>query len=584
MYYSRAMPPVGSWTSVSPEVQFRPSKLGLDQPEVANSVIARFLEENNYANSGMAYGTFGVDLEDVGSSYQLAWRLLGFYVDCAYEYVESPDDDYWYQRKFQRQLSHSDSGDDFGCTRLALYGVYVDPDYEGGGFGEYQYYDKDADTWTCYDDDGCRDYMDCHLPDTNWQLAGVFKIGNVSSGDGFMEQLFKHEGVCIMSKDEYEVTDEGRESLPNYCKDTGEVDWVGNVIYAHSKPGKSGSITIGLYTDIYCTIEYTGVKVDPFTVTGIDEDFMEEFNSALDHFKICQPCVAYNVSAADDDFYCYDEAGYENCNQCMKFAIKAYSHSASQSDINLALHQQTLVGFELNGQTVGSGGIGRSETDQVSKITDQLNSGFEQLSAFESKISRDMYSSGSKSFPFMYSLVAFIVSTYFLMTMVKHRGKLPHELNNEFADSLLGDSSGGRKKTFFYNILLSSVALVDRGIDTTFEAIDKAIVGCLNTLQKKTTGDKKRFAGVSSRIQSTASADCYESPDEPLQPRHHSRSRSRSQSRGRSEKHNDDQQWQGTRRGSSGRRLPSPERGRSPSPAGKRSSILSRHLEKTELQ
>jgi hypothetical protein len=41
--------------------------------------------------------------------------------------------------------------------------------------------------------------MDCHLDDTNFQLLGFFKH---RSYDDWMEQLFKHEGVCVWREEE----------------------------------------------------------------------------------------------------------------------------------------------------------------------------------------------------------------------------------------------------------------------------------------------------------------------------------------------------------------------------------------------
>jgi hypothetical protein len=71
---------------------------------------------------------------------------------------------------------------------------YVDLEYEGGGIGEYSYWDMDRKSWdrtTCdYTGSSRCAKMDCHLDNTHWSLLGFFKHRNY---DDWMEQLFKHE-------------------------------------------------------------------------------------------------------------------------------------------------------------------------------------------------------------------------------------------------------------------------------------------------------------------------------------------------------------------------------------------------------
>ena len=69
-----------------------------------------------------------------------------------------------------------------GCARYVLWAAYVDLEYEGGGIGEYQYWNRTSEDWddaACYYADGSggsgnnggdddRAYsrcakMDCHL-------------------------------------------------------------------------------------------------------------------------------------------------------------------------------------------------------------------------------------------------------------------------------------------------------------------------------------------------------------------------------------------------------------------------------------
>lgn len=87
---------------------------------------------------------------------------------------------------------------------------YVDLDYEGGGIGEYSFYNRHEDTWdttSCIAADGRCAPMDCHLPETNFKLLGVFKEQNFGQ---WMEQLFKHEGICVWTDEEYEFMQDER--------------------------------------------------------------------------------------------------------------------------------------------------------------------------------------------------------------------------------------------------------------------------------------------------------------------------------------------------------------------------------------
>jgi len=156
--------------------------------------------------------------------------------------------------------------------------------------------------------------MDCHLKDTEWQLLGVFKIDNISADNGFMEQSFKHEGVCVWGEDTYSFASKAREYVPTDCTQTGSTDENGNYLYYHAKPAMQGNITLGLYTDYLCMKEYDGQReYNVFNLAGVPESYVIAFNEAMDIWKICQPCVAYNLG--EEDFQCYDEAGYTNCNQ-----------------------------------------------------------------------------------------------------------------------------------------------------------------------------------------------------------------------------------------------------------------------------
>jgi hypothetical protein len=275
---------------------------------------------------------------------QQAWRLLGFMIDCNDPY--STDDD------------ASGSGDnDYntgeGCARYVLWAAYVDLEYQGGGLGEYQYWDRYDNKWNdkpCqYDQNGpyarCAK-MDCHLEDTHWSLLGFFKHKSIIND--WMEQLFKHEGVCVWDDTQYGFMAAAREQWPSGCIATSTTDKAGNTIYYDVKPVHGGGITLGLYTDTRCVKEYqTTGKSDPITPENVIgnilsqgeasgsgdyeqvvydtlEESLEAWDDAFDAFKICQPCLAHDLNNVgynyDDDSmhgssygtynYGYDDDGY----------------------------------------------------------------------------------------------------------------------------------------------------------------------------------------------------------------------------------------------------------------------------------
>lgn len=182
--------------------------------------------------------------------------------------------------------------------------------------------------------------MDCHEKNTHFKLLGLFK--EPSFGD-WMEQLFKHLGVCVWTEDEYEFMQQDREEWPEECSQTGIADENGNYLYYDTKPQSKGRISIGLYTDATCVQDYSGKKKVENVLHSMyygdnddgnaDDDggsmlFAEEntsaFNDALEAFKYCQPCVTYNLNYngdGDNDgdgdglFDCNDDAGYTNVNQ-----------------------------------------------------------------------------------------------------------------------------------------------------------------------------------------------------------------------------------------------------------------------------
>lgn len=105
---------------------------------------------------------------------------------------------------------------------------------------------------------------------------------------------------------------------------------------------------------------------------------MDRWDSAFDVWHTCHPCVAHDLentggdkyygdddgnngrklggeySAQGDVFECYDDAGYTNVNQCMKFSAKTVMKTATFRDLSLGRNQGVLAKYPLSGYFDGS--------------------------------------------------------------------------------------------------------------------------------------------------------------------------------------------------------------------------------------
>ena len=296
---------------------------------------------------------------------------------------------------------------------------YVDLGYQGGGVGEYMYYDRHKGVWddyACQRNPGGRCVkMDCHLPDTHFSLLGFFKEPRY---DEWMEQLFKHEGDCVWSDKEYTFMQQYRAGWPTSCTQS-LITENGKNLYYDTKPGPWGTMGIGIYTDVKCIQEYHGsISIQDILVAqaqanqkqGDDDDYFDPdlvadvekqlatWNSAFDVFKYCQPCKAYDLVSIvagsnaerngtgsrysnmkydqqnqqrDDDnndegFICADAANYNDVNQCMKFETKTTMLTATFSDIYLAELQGTVAGITIKdintNKTIYASGVIHSQS------------------------------------------------------------------------------------------------------------------------------------------------------------------------------------------------------------------------------
>jgi len=355
------------WVNLGNGFGFQPGDLDMKDPRVLAATVEaqnRFLQSKN--NS--AYENQFIDAADtIYDDYAQAWRLLGFYIDC-------------------NTLDYGDDQDNAAgtCVRYLLWAAYVDLYYEGNGVGEYQYYNHKTGIW---DNTACKYLnssrcarMDCHLSNTTFSLLGVFKEPDYHE---WMEQLFKHQGVCLWSEDDYELMQDDREDWPEGCTQASTKSENGDYLYYDLKPKSKGRIDVGIYTDSKCSEDYEGdyTTKQVLSSDGSGAYYLESsiynWSRAFDVFRICQPCKTYDLSyipkganetgvTYDDDYFtyaqqnmegdpfdCFDDADYTNVNQCMKFASKTEMHFATFDDMILASMQGTITPFKFLGRLYG---------------------------------------------------------------------------------------------------------------------------------------------------------------------------------------------------------------------------------------
>lgn len=247
-----------------------------------------------------------------------------------------------------------------------MWAAYVDEEYSGNGEGEYSYYDRNRKSWNqnackASGSDRCV-RMDCHEPNTHFRLLGVFKE---PAYDTFLEELYKQQGDCVWTDEEYKQVQSTRQTLPQKCSKAQ------NNLYYDIKPETGGNLGVGLYTDNTCTEEYDGdVTIqEVFASKGYEGDLESDiayWNEAFEAFRICQPCKTSNLISllyedeevnVDGDRYQHmdytDDDGFScqksSINQCMQFQSNTNMLTASYRDISLAEEQGTVNNISLGG-------------------------------------------------------------------------------------------------------------------------------------------------------------------------------------------------------------------------------------------
>eukprot|EP00536_Pseudo-nitzschia_multiseries_P005442 jgi/Psemu1/65095/estExt_Genemark1.C_1020004 len=300
-------------------------------PELSqNGSYLRRLSDQSVFDDYHGDGPFVDATETAYYDFSVAWRFLGFYMDCnvCVEVGEDKGDDDANNNEGddekEKVVTPSEclqNGEDRTvCRRYALWAAYVDESYEGKGPNEYQHFDRRTKRW---DQSGCSSSeercakLDCHDPSSqNFKLVGVFKDHQT---DAFIDNMIHYQGDCVWNDDEYKFmkamnsnnnnNNNNHSLLPTKCT-AYEVEGKGGKVYAgyyNTIPTQKGNLGVALYTDSSCTIPYEGKEHSPQEVVaralGSSSSDMEgqlkSWNEAMDAFKICQPCVAYNTIMND---------------------------------------------------------------------------------------------------------------------------------------------------------------------------------------------------------------------------------------------------------------------------------------------
>jgi hypothetical protein len=231
----------------------------------------------------------------------------------------------------------------------------VNPNYQGN---EYDEYFGNNPTST----------LDCHSPDTEWELLGVYRQEFYQ----YVEQISKH--LWAVDEYEYVVALAGLAYMTKYeCFQVGN-DKYGKAVKASVQPKAYGKWEIALYTDDYCLVpdESLGMTYDDFGLgsdvnlgskdknddyssvyqwwSDAQEYTLSNMNEVYEEFKYCTSCVDYPTY---QDGYFIGDYGTDDddlINQCWKF----YSHSSYTCEaecIAMAHAQGTILSIKY-GETL----------------------------------------------------------------------------------------------------------------------------------------------------------------------------------------------------------------------------------------
>jgi len=493
------------------------SKIEKLSPEEVNKLAEEHPHEFRklWGGQGTSDGNL-IDYADPGDDYdmwQQAYRMLGAFIDCDHQKSEGSGDN-----------GGSEDGDSSACSRWMMWASYVDPNYQGYGYDEY-FGDEPIGV------------LDCHKPDTDWVLLGVYRQEFYQ----FIEQISKH--LWAIDEYEYVVALAGLAYMTDSdCFYVGN-DSSGNVLYAGVAPQPLGYYQMGLYTDAQCLTldESSGMTTDDFGLQNeiylgskdaSDDDSyswaydwwydtqeytLTQLNEVYGQYMFCTSCIDYPTY---QDGYVIGDDGTDDddlINQCWKF----YSHDSftcGADCIALGHSQGTILSV-----TVGNKMYGEPLEAFYSSVEVESASG--GTLAKESKLTRLL-----ANVFVTFSFIVFVAT--FLAFAVARRSRY-RESRSSKSRRLLDDdrgSDGKYKSRRSSSRRASSRRKDDDGLFRSSKDDSKA----RSKSRSKSNSRRKSSSRKVSSTKKSSTSDYGDDYDNPPR-RSRSRSKKRSSSRGRSD-------------------------------------------------
>lgn len=275
----------------------------------------------------------------------------------------------------------------------------MNPNYNGGGRNEYFQYGNGNDHQDYYEEDHQSGVstLDCHSPNTEWELIGVYRQEFYQ----FLEQISKH--LWAIDDYEYAVALAGLAYMTDAdCMGMG-YDKQGNFLYAGVMPYSGGNFRMQLYQDSSCLIPDTnsGMTYDDFGMTNnldlgdkydgtltddslstlygywsaAQEYTLELVNEVYNEYKYCTLCMDYPTY---QDGYFIGDSGTDDddlINQCWKFHSHD-SYTCETDCISLGNAQGSILQVNYAGRSYGTSWDGSGNSGGGTTVYDHYAKGY----------------------------------------------------------------------------------------------------------------------------------------------------------------------------------------------------------------
>lgn len=304
--------------------------------------------------------------------------MLGGFIDCSFA---------------KEGGSHDNGGGQDGkCSRWMMWAAYYNPNYQGGGRDEYFNYNTKNNGAS----EEAVSSLDCHSPNTEWVLIGVYRQEFYQ----FIEQISKH----LWAIDDYEYA----VALASLSYMTDGDCWGagysnnGDYLYAGTQPVYGGNFRMSLYNDDKCIYpdSTSGMTYDDFgfytdlnlgskddgsltddTLSQLyqywknaQEYTLELVNAVYSEYKYCTLCMDYPTY---QDGYFIGDTGTDDgdlINQCWKFHSHD-SYTCTAECIALGNAQGTILQVNYLGKSYGSSWDGSSSSGSTTTF-DHYSKGY----------------------------------------------------------------------------------------------------------------------------------------------------------------------------------------------------------------